>query len=118
LVLPGYAGLSREKNYDSQQTLGTIELLALGERRDLEMFARLFFSQKCRRVHLAPRAGRGKRATAPREYFPGQPRHARGEVDYVATSSPPSAPEKFAELIRSESVKWGKLIADAGIKSQ
>jgi tripartite-type tricarboxylate transporter receptor subunit TctC len=30
----------------------------------------------------------------------------------------PSSPEKFAQFIRSESVKWGKLIADAGIKNE
>ena len=28
----------------------------------------------------------------------------------------PSSPDNFAQFIRSESVKWGKLIADAGIK--
>jgi tripartite-type tricarboxylate transporter receptor subunit TctC len=30
----------------------------------------------------------------------------------------PSSPQQFAAFIRSESVKWGKLIADAGIKSE
>jgi tripartite-type tricarboxylate transporter receptor subunit TctC len=30
----------------------------------------------------------------------------------------PSSPEQFAQFIRSESVKWGKLITDAGIKSE
>jgi tripartite-type tricarboxylate transporter receptor subunit TctC len=29
-----------------------------------------------------------------------------------------SSPEQFAQFIRSESAKWGKLIADAGIKSE
>jgi tripartite-type tricarboxylate transporter receptor subunit TctC len=30
----------------------------------------------------------------------------------------PSSPEKFAAFIRSESVKWGKLITEAGIKGE
>src|ERR1700732_1460750 len=43
-------------------------------------FASASFSKngRRRRPMLSPRAGRGKKATAPREYFPGTALHKRG----------------------------------------
>jgi tripartite-type tricarboxylate transporter receptor subunit TctC len=40
------------------------------------------------------------------------------KIRVLGAEPAPSSPEKFAEFIRSESVKWGKLIADAGIKAE
>jgi tripartite-type tricarboxylate transporter receptor subunit TctC len=43
---------------------------------------------------------------------------AAEKIRVLGAEPAPSSPEKFAEFIRSESVKWGKLIADAGIKGE
>ena len=43
---------------------------------------------------------------------------AADKIRVLGAEPAPSSPEKFAEFIRSESVKWGKLITDAGIKSE
>jgi tripartite-type tricarboxylate transporter receptor subunit TctC len=43
---------------------------------------------------------------------------AADKIRVLGAEPAPSSPEKFAEFIRSESVKWGKLIADAGIKGE
>jgi tripartite-type tricarboxylate transporter receptor subunit TctC len=43
---------------------------------------------------------------------------AAEKIRALGAEPAPSSPETFAAFIRSESVKWGKLIADAGIKSQ
>jgi tripartite-type tricarboxylate transporter receptor subunit TctC len=43
---------------------------------------------------------------------------AAEKIRVLGAEPAPSSPEKFAEFIRSESVKWGRLIADAGIKGE
>jgi tripartite-type tricarboxylate transporter receptor subunit TctC len=43
---------------------------------------------------------------------------AADKIRVLGAEPAPSSPEKFAEFIRSESVKWGKLIADSGIKGE
>jgi tripartite-type tricarboxylate transporter receptor subunit TctC len=43
---------------------------------------------------------------------------AAAKIRVLGAEPAPTSPELFAEFIRSESVKWGRLIADAGIKSQ
>jgi tripartite-type tricarboxylate transporter receptor subunit TctC len=43
---------------------------------------------------------------------------AAEKIRVLGAEPAPSSPEKFAAFIQSESVKWGKLIADAGIKSE
>jgi tripartite-type tricarboxylate transporter receptor subunit TctC len=43
---------------------------------------------------------------------------AAEKIRVLGAEPAPSSPEKFAEFIRSESVKWSKLIADAGIKGE
>jgi tripartite-type tricarboxylate transporter receptor subunit TctC len=43
---------------------------------------------------------------------------AAEKIRVLGAEPAPSSPEKFAAFIRSESVKWGKLIAEAGIKSE
>jgi tripartite-type tricarboxylate transporter receptor subunit TctC len=43
---------------------------------------------------------------------------AAEKIRVLGAEPAPSSPEKFAAFIRSESVKWGKLIADAGIKGE
>lgn len=43
---------------------------------------------------------------------------AAEKIRVLGAEPAPSSPEKFAEFIRSESIKWGKLIADAGIKGE
>jgi tripartite-type tricarboxylate transporter receptor subunit TctC len=43
---------------------------------------------------------------------------AAEKIRVLGAEPAPSSPEKFAGFIRSESVKWGKLINDAGIKSE
>jgi len=43
---------------------------------------------------------------------------AAEKIRVLGAEPAPSSPEKFAQFIRSESVKWGKLIADAGIKGE
>jgi tripartite-type tricarboxylate transporter receptor subunit TctC len=43
---------------------------------------------------------------------------AAEKIRVLGAEPAPSSPEKFAEFIQSESVKWGKLIADAGIKGE
>jgi tripartite-type tricarboxylate transporter receptor subunit TctC len=40
------------------------------------------------------------------------------KIRVLGAEPAPSSPEKFAGFIRSESAKWGKLINDAGIKSE
>jgi tripartite-type tricarboxylate transporter receptor subunit TctC len=40
------------------------------------------------------------------------------KIRVLGAEPAPSSPEAFAKFIRSESAKWGKLIADAGIKSE
>lgn len=43
---------------------------------------------------------------------------AAAKIRVLGAEPAPTSPGLFAEFIRSESVKWGRLIADAGIKSQ
>jgi tripartite-type tricarboxylate transporter receptor subunit TctC len=43
---------------------------------------------------------------------------AAEKIRVLGAEPAPSSPEKFAGFIRSESAKWGKLINDAGIKSE
>jgi tripartite-type tricarboxylate transporter receptor subunit TctC len=43
---------------------------------------------------------------------------AAEKIRVLGAEPAPSSPEEFAAFIRSESVKWGKLVADAGIKSE
>jgi tripartite-type tricarboxylate transporter receptor subunit TctC len=43
---------------------------------------------------------------------------AAEKIRVLGAEPAPCSPEKFAAFIRTESVKWGKLIADAGIKSE
>jgi tripartite-type tricarboxylate transporter receptor subunit TctC len=43
---------------------------------------------------------------------------AADKIRILGAEPAPSSPEKFAAFIASESRKWGKLIADAGIKSE
>jgi tripartite-type tricarboxylate transporter receptor subunit TctC len=43
---------------------------------------------------------------------------AAEKIRVLGAEPAPSSPERFAEFIRSESQKWGKLIVDAGIKSE
>jgi tripartite-type tricarboxylate transporter receptor subunit TctC len=43
---------------------------------------------------------------------------AAEKIRVLGAEPAPSSPEKFAGFIRSESVRWGKLINDAGIKSE
>ena len=40
------------------------------------------------------------------------------KIRILGAEPAPSSPEAFAQFIQSESAKWGKLIADAGIKSE
>ena len=40
------------------------------------------------------------------------------KIRVLGAEPAPSSPEDFAKFIRSESVKWGKLIADTGIKAE
>jgi tripartite-type tricarboxylate transporter receptor subunit TctC len=40
------------------------------------------------------------------------------KIRVLGAEPAPSSPEAFAQFIQSESAKWGKLIADAGIKSE
>jgi tripartite-type tricarboxylate transporter receptor subunit TctC len=43
---------------------------------------------------------------------------AAAKIRVLGAEPAPTSPEDFAKFIRSESAKWGKLIADAGIKSE
>jgi tripartite-type tricarboxylate transporter receptor subunit TctC len=43
---------------------------------------------------------------------------AAAKIRVLGAEPAPSSPEEFAKFIRAESTKWGKLIADAGIKSE
>ena len=40
------------------------------------------------------------------------------KIRLLGAEPAPSSAEAFAQFIQSESAKWGKLIADAGIKSE
>jgi tripartite-type tricarboxylate transporter receptor subunit TctC len=43
---------------------------------------------------------------------------AAAKIRVLGAEPAPSSSEDFAKFIRSESAKWGKLIADAGIKGE
>jgi tripartite-type tricarboxylate transporter receptor subunit TctC len=43
---------------------------------------------------------------------------AAAKIRVLGAEPAPSSPEGFAKFIRSENAKWGKLIADAGIKGE
>jgi tripartite-type tricarboxylate transporter receptor subunit TctC len=43
---------------------------------------------------------------------------AAEKIRVLGAEPAPSSPDRFAAFIRSESLKWGKLITDAGIKSE
>jgi tripartite-type tricarboxylate transporter receptor subunit TctC len=43
---------------------------------------------------------------------------AADKIRVLGAEPAPSSPQQFADFIRSESIKWGRLIADAGIKSE
>jgi tripartite-type tricarboxylate transporter receptor subunit TctC len=40
------------------------------------------------------------------------------KIRVLGAEPAPTSPEAFAKFIQSESAKWGKLIAEAGIKSE
>jgi tripartite-type tricarboxylate transporter receptor subunit TctC len=44
--------------------------------------------------------------------------NAAEKIRVLGAEPAPSSPDRFAAFIRSESLKWGKLITDAGIKSE
>ena len=42
----------------------------------------------------------------------------RGRIDAMGAQVKTGTPEEFAELIRSETARWAKVVADAGLKAE
>src|SRR4051794_25775467 len=125
--LPASGRAVRGKYWDSQQTLGTFELLALVECRDSEVFSHTF-----ERVHLAPLAGRGRIAMTMRSIVVairvrgrlrmggasdssvvGAPDH-RGRVAF--SGSPHPEPARCTRGLRAPRASFARLVPASGAR--